>query len=398
MIATSAIHTLLFLLNLPLYEYGKYTPNNEFIQDFIPIFARQVTHCLESIATGSSGFGDSLLGKFSPIQANCSFPRCPPEKPKDINTQFLLSSGSRELLIDAKQIISKSSTSSSLVSLAKKFTTSSDVLVLVHGWMESYHYTREFNKTISAFIKMGFDVIFVEWSGGNKELYVATSNSLVVAAQTGYLIKALGIAGKTYCVGFSIGANICGLTSQWLKVNGQRQLPFCTGIDPSGVFVEDCPGSLRLSSDDCDVVTAIHSSYLGSSSGYGTSIKQGHCDYWIDFREDNPGCPNPDLFDLRQSFSSGYFNSNAFINFISQLVACNHLKGLKFFELQATSYPNIRLKFKECSGPEGSLDCRNANYSLESDSASYVHSMPPFDSCKAGDNKDFCLCLLDTLQ
>ena len=395
MSAGSAAALFLYLLTLPLYEYGSKTPNNQVIKDFIPIYARQVVHCSEASVPGVSGFKDPFLGTFTAIRAACSFPKCAPEKPSDIKTQFLFTSPNRpgDFLIPATRLTSNDATVPSIVSMAREYTTSRPVIVFVHGWMESYHYTREVNTTIFAFNKLGYDVIFVEWSGGNKDLYVATVNSLIVAAQTGYMIKTLGIADKAYCVGFSIGANICGLASQWLKANGESQLPLCTGIDPSAPFVQDCPVDLRLSRDDCDVVTAIHTSYLGSSSGFGTSIKQAHCDYWVDYKEEHPGCPNLNIYDLEHSFSEGYINSNSFLNFASTVIACNHLKGIKVFALQVLSYPNILLKFKKCNNPRESLDCRDVNYLTGSDSALYSYPMPPFDSCKSKDDETYCLCL-----
>lgn len=392
---TGPVALIVYLLTLPLYEYGSKTPNNEVIKDILPIYVRQVEHCISSRIPGISGFADPHLGKFTAFQAKCSFPSCSPEKPSEIKSKFLFNSPrkSNNLLISANRFTQYDQNLQNIISLAKEYTKSNPVVMFVHGWMESYHYTREINTTIYGLNKLGYDVIFLEWSGGNKDLYVSTANSLVLAAQMGYLIKTLGISHKTYCAGFSIGANVCGLASQWLKQNGEIQLPLCTGIDPSAPFVQDCPSNLRLSADDCDVVTVIHSSYLGSPTGFGTSIKEGNCDYWIDFRDNHPGCPNFDLFDLENTFKGGYINSNSFLNFASTVIGCNHIKGLKAFALQVTSYPNSLLNFKECTNPRESLDCRNVNYMKGSDSALYSYPMPPFDSCKSTDNKTYCLCL-----
>lgn len=383
------ISSILSLAVVLFFKYGSIVPGNLFIKTAANDLQRQWTHCARSKDINRDSFTHPLLGHFSPRHLNCPFPTCAPETPSVIATRFIFKSRfhEKELTLLADEFIINNT---HLVQEVTEYVKSDQVSIVIHGWTESFSYTPELNETVSALNHLGRDVIAVDWSHGSVDLYVGTVNAQVVGAQVAYVLQSLAILHKVECIGFSMGANVCGYASQWLKERQYSPIPRCTGLDPSPFFLQGCSNDLMLSRDDCDVVVIIHTSSAGSPASLGSDINQGHCDYWINYRRNHAGCSTLETI-VSTSKKSSLIHSDKLFNQLSNVIACNHLASIRYFTQQAANYPRITFKFKECSNRYQSRYCLDDEN--RSQSSEYVHFMPPFDSCTRNHSELYCLCL-----
>lgn len=141
------------------------------------------------------------------------------------------------------------------------------IAFIVHGFLNHYSYESMWNRTRDGFLQRGNDVIAVDWSRGNRLYPQAMANVRVIGALIGRLISTMGISGQSYCVGFSLGAHVCGEAGAWLQRQGST-LDKCIGIDPAGPGFDGCGNDIRLDPSDCRVVTAIHTSQFVEMLGF----------------------------------------------------------------------------------------------------------------------------------
>ena len=384
------ISAILSLAAILFFEYGSIVPGNLFIKTAVSDLKRQLSHCARAKHSPGDSFTHPLLGHFSPRHLDCPFPTCAPERASVIATHFIFKSPSQrqELTIPADQLTSEDN--SHLVQQVNKYVASDSIAVLIHGWTESFSYTPELNETVGALVHLGRDVISVDWSRGSVDLYVGTVDAQVVGAQVAFVLQSLGIIDKTECIGFSMGANVCGYAGQWLKKRRLQSIPRCTGLDPSPFFVQGCPHDLLLSRDDCDVVAIIHTSSAGSPASLGSDVNQGHCDFWMNYRTNHAGCSLLHTV-LSTLANSSLVHSDKLFNQLSNVIACNHLAAIRYFTLQAKSYPRVAFQFRECSNRVESRNCVDDEGALQS--SEYIHAMPPLDSCTRNHSKVYCLCV-----
>lgn len=210
----------------------------------------------------------------------------------------------------------------------------------IHGFSDNMFKNPTFNLTKDAFLKRGYDVVQVDWSGGNLEYFQALANIRLVGAMTGRMIKNYGVTKTSTCVGFSLGGHVCGEVGSWIKERGQV-LSRCIGIDPAGPGFDGCSNKVRLDKDDCGLVTSIHTSQfeglgtLISNEGLGTKEKTGQCDFWANDGQDQPKC-----------------SSNIFTK------SCSHARGLDYFLSQVSKKCNFIGHEAECGAGE---DCVRVN-------------------------------------
>lgn len=390
-------------INIPFYYYSLKVPRNDVIKDFIPQVTRQMTHCKTNI-----GYFDTDLGYFSSSKIpNCLASTCPPERPDTIGTRFLLST----VLHGEKYITWDDSSTLPML-------TSHSVVIIVPGTFSSYSIDPWFNETRNQWLRLGSDVILVDWSAGNKEPLVSSANVQTVGAQIGQLALYLGFISKLNCVGVSSGAHACGFASQWLKHKTNQIIPKCTGIDPMGVTFNNCPSNYTLSKDDCGVVNIIHTSY--NPTGVGLDKSSGHCDFWINYRTQFDDCNDHKTNNIKsiknaikqsKILTNDYGNkisTNILVNSLADSFKCSHKKAMKLYLNQLISYPNIlytarpcKSKFESCNLNDNLFNEKN-NINLltvKSNLPYYVtrdsikEPLPPFDQCSNYDDQDFCLCL-----
>lgn len=394
------------VVNIPFYYYSLKVPQNDVIKDLIPQVTRQVTHCKSDFS-----YYDPDLGYFGPTNvAGCKASQCPPERPSVINTRFLLVTnkfGERFITYDD--------------STALKLFTSDTVVIIIHGTFQSYYIDPWFNETTSYWLRLGADVILVDWSAGNKDFRVSAANTQTVAAQTGQLMSYFNIMEKTTCVGVGSGAHVCGLAGQWLKFKKQPKLAKCTGLDPAGGPFNDCPGNYTLSPNDCGVVNVVHTSY--SPEGEGMDRSLGHCDFWVNYLTPFDDCDGrKSMKSMHQAVKTAKvikhgskmkkLSSNRIYKSLSDKFSCRHKKAMYLYLEQLASYPMTKFttkpcksKIESCNSLFSNRNSSDASLNIVKRSASYFMAkelirepLPPFDRCSKEDDQDFCLCVRDTFQ
>lgn len=404
-------------INLPFYYYSLKVPRNDIIKDLIPQVTRQVTHCKTNL-----GYFDTDLGYFSALKLpSCLASVCPPERPETIATRFLLSTRS----LGEKYITWDDSS-------ALKMFTSDSVVIIVPGTFSSYLVDPWFNQTKYHWLRLGADVILVDWSAGNKEPLVASANIQTIGAQIGQLALYLGIISKVNCVGVASGAHACGFAGTWLTKKGHPKLSKCTGIDPMGKMFDNCPSNYTLTKDDCDVVSVIHTSY--TPNGIGLDQSSGHCDFWVNYRTQFDDCeykyksssnlPLKPIKSISDAIKSSKVTSekgpfkklstDLLVNSLSDSFICNHKKAMNLYLSQLISYPRIGYTARPCKSKLESCNLNDnlfferkstSNYYQKSKRSVHlkpqpnelIHEpLPPFDRCSQLDDQDFCLCLRST--
>ncbi|XP_042897481.1 pancreatic lipase-related protein 2 [Parasteatoda tepidariorum] len=196
---------------------------------------------------------------------------------------------------------------------------------IVHGFMDSELYGPWMLAMKDEFLMHGdYNIIVVDWSGGNKPpYYQATSNTRVVGAEIALIIKALekyaGIKRENcHIIGHSLGSHVAGYAGAILKTLGR-----ITGCDPAEPYFQNMPTSVRLDPSDADYVDVIHSDATDIMFiGFGMSHSVGHVDFFPNNGRKQPGC-KADKF---KSFITDGLNEGA-----RRFVSCNHQRSLDFF-------------------------------------------------------------------
>lgn len=223
--------------------------------------------------------GDFTVDKDSPYcDVNCSRSAvcCAPQKPQDINVQFLFfdeRNQSYPLRLNDERS-------------ENQLRNSRKLIWFSHGFKDNIFKNPVFNQTKDAFLRRGYNVVLIDWSKANKEYFQALANIRIVGALTAQMIARHNVVDISTCVGFSLGSHVCGEVGKWLRKNG-TPIPKCTGIDPAGPGFDGCSTEIRLDVDDCDLVTSLHTSQfedlgsLISNEGLGTKRHTGHCKSFV---------------------------------------------------------------------------------------------------------------------
>lgn len=361
---SSIITVLASFFNIPVKEFSTNVQGNIELQDLIPDFTRQVEHCYTS-----PGFTDPDLGTFTAeYSSSCVMPsRCAPEKPENINVKFLLflrQHPSKVFEVNHKDFW-----------VSRKLR--GKVTFFVNGFFSDYKSDKNSNQTVYGLlntIEFDTDVILVDYFHGDVFRDQAVANTRVIGAMIGQFVSDLRIVQKTVCIGFSIGAHICGFAGQWLLGHRDQILPSCIGIDPSGPGYEGCPNDKKLSIGDCGVISILHGSYFPTQGSiYGNQEKSGNCDFYVNYKLREPGCPTTDSKDFINSISRLSFDD--FVSGIKFQVACDHLRTYELFNSLLSK--GILLKATKCLG--------------NLDNSPNTKFLPPFNRCKSGDDISYCL-------
>ena len=85
---------------------------------------------------------------------------------------------------------------------------------------------------------------------------------------------------KSFCIGHSLGAHVCGFTGKARKLTG------IIGLDPAGPIFEYNSEEMRLNRNDADMVYVIHT----NTDWLGIWTNIGDIDYYPNGGENQPGC------------------------------------------------------------------------------------------------------------
>ncbi|PRD35114.1 UNVERIFIED_CONTAM: Pnlip [Trichonephila clavipes] len=174
---------------------------------------------------------------------------------------------------------------------------------IVHGFMDSELYGPWMLEMKDEFLMHGdYNIIVVDWSGGNKPpYYQATSNTRVVAAEISIVAQALekhfGVKREDmHVIGHSLGSHIAGYVGERLKT-------------------------------------------LGRITGFGMSHSVGHVDFFPNNGRNQPGCKT----DKFKSFITDGLNEG-----LRRFGACNHQRSLDFM-IHTINYRKIPPVGYECT-------------------------------------------------
>jgi len=153
-------------------------------------------------------------------------------------------------------------------------------------------------------------VIIVDWRYGADvpEYATAASNTQTAAKAIASFAQAVASLQRfsgdpsqlyLYCIGHSLGAQVCGQAGRQAKsaTTGQQLFNRVTGLDPAGPGFAKCPDDLHIDKDSARCVDIIHTD--GSLKGhalpiihFGTLLQWGHIDFYPNGGHDQPGCLN----------------------------------------------------------------------------------------------------------
>ncbi|XP_059168292.1 inactive pancreatic lipase-related protein 1-like [Physella acuta] len=151
-----------------------------------------------------------------------------PQSPDTINTLFKLYTRAQPatpLDLPATQV------KTSLTTIWPGFV-SRPTKIIVHGFLDSVDLTSWGKQMKDELLKQGdYNVILVDWSGGNKLPYTqATANTRVVGAQIAQLINQISATVNTpakdfHVIGHSLGSHISGYAGE--RVPGLGRITVC---------------------------------------------------------------------------------------------------------------------------------------------------------------------------
>ncbi|XP_003744753.1 pancreatic triacylglycerol lipase [Galendromus occidentalis] len=246
-----------------------------------------------------------------------------PDPRETINTQFLFFS--RESFGEEQKIPGYKIKRDVL--LNTKFDPARRTMIIVHGWIDNVFLGKWMTIMKDALLRNGdFNVILVDWTGGNGLPYTQASvNTRLVGAEIGLLVTKLmetfGISPSTvHAYGHSLGAHVVGFAGKWL--NGT--LGRITSLDPAEPLFEFCPPQARLSNTDAEFVEVVHtdSSSFVPHLGLGMDLAVGDVDFYPNGGQHMPGCNLNDRFVRIQDKN--------ILEGIRTVAACNHMRAIDY--------------------------------------------------------------------
>lgn len=268
----------------------------------------------------------------------------------------------------------------------KYFQKDRKVVFISHGFANDFRQFTPVNETRDGYLVLGYDVVIVDWHFADAVYGQAIYNMRVVGAMVGYMVDTYDLEDKVICVGFSLGAHLCGEAGKWLQKHKNKTMAECHMLDPAGPGYDGCEDDLRGNKNDCALVLALHTSQNTSivnpfqillTQGFGTKYKTGHCDFWVN---DALMWRHPDCYTPRPNFYNNYFNTSKIVNWTFQ-TSCSHHRamdvynsqlkgGCLFMGTECTNCGHVR----ECKPVEGGMNM----------------TMPPFTTeCDSSMDKDF---------
>ena len=143
-------------------------------------------------------------------------------------------------------------------------------------------------------------------------------------------------------VWLSLGAHIIGEAAKIAQSNGQV-IKRCMALDAAGSRYDQCDAAIRIGRDDCETVEAIHTNgkvFGLLLPGFGSSLRIGHCDYWVKGGHVKPGCKKNAL--NATTFFNGvgqwvqHMDDNQLIAFLTNYF-CSHVSSTIVYMNQLTT-------------------------------------------------------------
>ena len=164
-----------------------------------------------------------------------------------------------------------------------------DLIVFTHGLAGNFENTESWHRPIvdNLFkVRPTADILFVDWEKGAAfargfKMYSQPASNTRVAGPS--IMKFLQRNEKfesqrVYCIGFSLGAQVCGFAG---KVSKWGRL---SALDPASPNFDKDDSSARVDKTDANFVDVIHTSWCGLQRPVG------HVDFWANGSKRQPGC------------------------------------------------------------------------------------------------------------
>ncbi|CAF0813991.1 unnamed protein product [Rotaria sp. Silwood1] len=173
--------------------------------------------------------------------------------------------------------------------LKEKSFQNCSIKLIAHGYAERWNMDWRWdwvkdmkNELLNNKVKENFCVIAIDWEKGAREInfITAVANADIAGEHLAEFIQNNHIDPKRlHCIGFSLGAHLCGFASNNYFVISNKRAKFAriTGLDPSGPLLRKASVDKRLSLDDADFVDCIH-----TSRTFGLQEKSGNMDFFPD--------------------------------------------------------------------------------------------------------------------
>ncbi|UYV63323.1 PNLIP [Cordylochernes scorpioides] len=242
-----------------------------------------------------------------------------PDNPETINTRFDLYTPKNPEELD------RISTWRNDTILKSNFDAKLPTKINIHGFLDSKLYgTWERTMKDQILLNGPYNVILVDWSGGNSFPYVqSVANIRVVAAEISLILRYLqelkGLKLEdVHLIGHSLGAHCAGYVGKMLP-----GLDRITGLDPAGPYFEYMPTTIRLDRGDAKFVDVIHTD--GDPLlvlGLGMRQAIGHLDFYPNSGRQQPGCA---LTTIMNVFIDGVVKG------IRSFLVCNHQRAIELW-------------------------------------------------------------------
>ncbi|CAG5121725.1 unnamed protein product [Candidula unifasciata] len=197
---------------------------------------------------------------------------------------------------------------------------------IIHGFFQTVRTWSWMKELAEELLKFGdYNVIVVDWSGGNQFPYTqASANTRIVGAQIALLVnhlieaKVLLTADDVHIIGHSLGAHIAGYAGE--RITGLGRI---SGLDPAGPYFRDTDPRVRLDETDAKFVDAMHTDVeQGFEIGLGTPTPSGHADFFPNGGNDQPGCGGTLVSEILKS---------GLVKGVADSVFCSHMRAVEFF-------------------------------------------------------------------
>jgi len=232
------------------------------------------------------------------------------------------------------------------------------VIFIVHGWF-GHVACAGWQEAMKDAILEAEDatVILVYWSMGalhplyNVPATTTTTVSDAIAAVAKGIYNSATFKGKKdglrfYCIGHSLGGQICGQVGKKAYVGALQLFDRVTSLDPAGAGFDTCSDhDYHVDNTSATCVEVIHTD--GTMKGHasptvheGTMVRWGHIDFYPNGGQDQPAC-SP----------------------LSNDVGCSHATAFYYF-IDTIKYPNMCQAVGPCSNPDDPSTCGNNTQSM----------------------------------
>jgi len=174
------------------------------------------------------------------------------------------------------------------------FSPSRRTVILTHGWHEDGERDYLMELKDAMLQKDDYNVILVSWAANADSFYYpkAATNTRTVGAEVAWVVDHLVVKTQArhqnfWCVGFSLGAHVCG----HMGMRTKSKIGRVTGLDPTGMlFDKGDDRTVGLNPTSGEFVDVIHTDGKGMMWHVGLLNPLGHMDFYPNKGSYQPGC------------------------------------------------------------------------------------------------------------